>query len=217
MNDLHSTLARLAHHGRRGSMRIFSLCAVTGALVLAAAANAAVPEFDSAQGAGSIAPNSCVLADPAPVVSGTTFCLTQGREFSFSAKQRGFGERATGFYTQRNLLNPGPGIRGEVTCLNVLGEFAVFGGIVRQSASTSLIGLPFVVYVVDNGPPGSSPPDLISPLGTFPQNDPDRPLLPEAFPNICPPPFPSLYGYFAVDTGDIVVEDESASDTVVGP
>ena len=215
MNDFDS-IAPLRSAGRRVRVATTFVGAVLGALLFALAGSAAAPDFDSAQGAGSIAPGTCVLDEPAPISPGTAFCLTQGREFSFSAKQRGFGERATGFYTQRNAVNPGPGIRGEVTCLNVLGEFAVFGGIIRESVSSTLIGLPFVVYVVDNGPPGSSPRDLISPLGVFPQADPDLALLPQAFPNICPPPFPSLYGYFPVSQGDIVVDDESAKGLPTG-
>jgi hypothetical protein len=168
-------------------------------LVLALPAVAAAPATDSAQGAGSVAPGTCV----------GTFCLASGREFSFSAKAIGFGGHATGTYHQSNLINAGPGVTGDVTCLNVLGNFASFGGVITQAAGNpAAVGLPFVVYVADNGPADSGL-DLISPLGVFASDDPDLGLLPAGFPRVCPPAVPSLYGYFPVSQGNIVVTDES--------
>jgi hypothetical protein len=174
------------------------LCALAFGAVPAVAS---APTFDSAQGAGSIAPGSCV----------GTFCLNQGREFAFSAKQIGFGGHASGTYQQSNLINPGPGVTGTVECLNVAGNLASFGGVITSDpGSPSLVGVPFVVWVADNGPADSGL-DLISPLGVFPTGDPDLASLPTAFPHVCPPAAPSLYGYFPVSQGNIVVDDESPS------
>ena len=91
----------------------------------------------------------------------------------------------------------------------MLGDTASFAGVLDAAPNPDLVGVPFAVWVVDNGPPGGETPDLISPLVIFPEDDPDRPLLPPAFPNVCPQPFPSLYGYYPVTDGNIVVEDQS--------
>lgn len=183
-------------------MKALLLAVAAAALsITVAPATAAAPTFDSAQGAGSIAPGSCV----------GSFCLGAGREFNFSAKQLGFGAHATGTYHHSTLINPGPGITGRVTCLNVLANTASFGGVITNDpGQPEFVGTPFVVWVVDNGPADSGL-DLISPLAVFPAGDADLPLLPPGFPAICPPAFPSIYGYFPVSQGNIVVDDESPS------
>jgi hypothetical protein len=173
------------------------LCALAFGAVPAVAA---APTFDSAEGAGSIAPGSCI----------GSFCLNAGREFDFSATQLGFGTAAKGTYHQAGLLNPGAGVSGRVTCLNVAGNLASFGGVITSDAGDpSLVGVPFAVWVADNGPADSGL-DLISPLNVYPPGDPDLPTLPGGFPHICPPPV-SPDGYFPVSQGNIVVDDESPS------
>jgi hypothetical protein len=172
-----------------------ALACVLAAFVVAAPAVAKPPAFASAQGAGSIAPGACV----------GTFCLGNGREFDFTAKQLGFGGHAAGTYHQAGLDSTGPGVTGRVTCLDVLGNFASFGGVITDDpGSPQLVGVPFVVWVADNGPADSGL-DLISPLGVFPTGDPDLGLLPQGFPHVCPPAVPSLYGYFPVGQGNVVV------------
>lgn len=186
----------------------FKTALATGvaAAALAGAAYAAAPLLDKTEGAGTT--GACTVVPP--VVTGENFCFPRGRDFAFSAHQRGLGDRATGFYTQRSIGSTGTGFRGEVTCLNVVGETAVFGGVFRSTTGPVPERIPFIIYVVDNGNArDGDPPDLISPLGIFPQDDPDEPLLPQGFPNVCPPPGASIYGYLPVTDGNIVVEDQS--------
>ena len=197
-------------------MRVTLLCAFVGALALATAGNAAAPAFDSAQGAGSYNARGCMIMVP-PDRELTCFPdVDRVRTFSFSAKQRGFGERASGFWTRRQAIAGGgtSTLGGRVTCLNTLGDTAVFGGVITEQSNpagnTELVGVPFLIWVVDNGTASDGdPPDLISPEAVFPDGDPDRPLLPRAFPNVCPQPFPSLYGYFPLTSGNIVVDDQA--------
>ena len=190
------------------------LVIVAASLAVAAPATAGPPAFDKAEGAGSYLRAGCTIGVPegrGPYCFATDPLVT--RTFSFSAIQYGFGERANGTYTQD--ANGGTThFVGRVTCLNVLANTAVFGGVVTESSVAPYEGLPFVVWVVDNGSAtDGGPPDLISPVAIFPQGDEDLPLLPAAFPNICPQPFPSLFGYFPLESGNIVVEDESPPGT----
>jgi hypothetical protein len=183
-------------------------CGLVAALALATAGNAAAPLFDSTEGAGTYG-LGCALD--------ASFCLPNtSRAFSFSAHQLGGGLRASGtFVTDSTNLSTGITRRfaGRVTCMNAFANTAVFAGIVEEAPplpdGSPLVGEAFIVWVVDNGPAGSNPPDLISPLAFLPKDDPDRPLAPKAFPNVCPQPFPSFYSYFPVTSGNIVVDDES--------
>lgn len=184
--------------------KLAGLAVVAAALMAATAAPAAAPEFDKAEGAGTYGPGCPVLAPP-----GTEFCPATERRFSFSALQRGFGERASGVFTHEHVTLDGQLRRfaGQVTCLNVLGDTAVFGGNLTESPDDVLV--PFIVWVVDNGNASDGdPPDLISALQI---NLPEEgPIFGVAFPNVCPHPFPSPIGYLPVTSGNIVVEDESA-------
>ena len=197
----------------KGALVLALAAALSAALSLATAAPAAAPTFAKTEGAGETAP--CTVVPP---LSGTQFCFTRGRSFAFEAMARGggpivrgLGARATGFYAHSSV-GLTPVLRGDVTCLNVVGNTAVFGGVLRRIANETGPRIPFVVYVVDNGEANEGdPPDLISPLSVFPENDPDRPLLPEAFPHLCPPPAPSIYGYLPVTDGNIVVQEGEIS------
>jgi hypothetical protein len=175
-------------------LALFALAATA----LAAPVIAAAPAFDSATGAGSVAPGACA----------GSVCLNSGRQFAFSAHQLGFGRHANGTYHQSNLINPGPGITGRVTCLNAVGNAAVFAGVITDDpGQPEVVGAPFAVWVVDNGPANSGL-DLISPLGVYPAGDPDLASFPNGFPNVCPAPVSPL-GYFPVSQGNIVVDDQS--------
>lgn len=191
--------------------KLAGLAVVATAMVAVAAkpADAVPPEFDKAEGAGTYG-GTCITFPPGTPLAGTVFCPPQ-RSFSFSAIERGFGERGQGFYTQQNLVSGTGRITGRVTCLTVLGDTAVFGGTIADAAVAEVIGLPFVVWVVDNGPSGGVLPDLISPFFfIFDEIDRETAGTTAAFPNVCPQPFPSPIGYFPVTSGNIVVEDESA-------
>ena len=198
-------------------MRVFIAVAGTlAALVIATVAAAAQPTFAKTEGAGSAGP--CTVVPP---LTGENFCFPRGRDFAFSAVSRGVGPvirglggRANGFYSQASPIGTTLRVIGDVTCLNVVGNTAVFGGVVRPGTVTGSEAerIPFIVYVVDNGEASEGdPPDLISPMGIFPQGDPDRPLVPEQFPRLCPPPVPSIYGYLPVTNGNIVVQEGSVS------
>lgn len=194
-------------------MRFVLAAAAAAVLAGATAAVAAAPAFDKAEGAGTYGPGCFTTA---PIVTDPgTFCFGFERRFSFSAQQLGFGGRANGFYTHERT-NPSGGNRftARVTCLNVAGNAAVFGGVVTaglpQPNGEPSVGEPFVVWVVDNGNASDGdPPDLISPFAFFPDDDPDRHLVPTALPNVCPQPTPSLYGYLPLTSGNIVVDDRA--------
>ena len=178
------------------------LAALGVALAGASAAGAAAPTFSKAEGAGSFGPG-CETVPPLDF-PGQPICFPFGHTFEFSAVDRG-PFHANGFYAQTVTGRP-PGFRGDVTCLNVIGNTGVVGGVLTEPAAAA--GIPFVAYMVDNGPNnGTTPPDLISPLGIFPEGDVDLAFLPQGFPHVCPPPEPSIYGYFPVDQGDVVVQE----------
>jgi hypothetical protein len=65
---------------------------------------------------------------------------------------------------------------------------------------------------LDNGTPGSSTPDQISVLSILPADDPDRPLMPERFPFVCPAAN-SIYGYAPLTSGDITVSELTIGDS----
>lgn len=158
---------------------------VLAAMVAAAAAAPAAadpPAFDKAEGA-------CAFTCD-PVIPGFNACnAPRVFEFSFSAIQLGFGPHARGFI-RRTLVAPFPGgeSRGRVTCLNVIGNAAVFGGFLETGSP----GQPFFVWVIDNGPPGSSPPDLMSLFWVTPFVE-EVVAIPPGAPFLCPQPFGPLY------------------------
>jgi hypothetical protein len=89
----------------------------------------------------------------------------QGPPFALSAHlgpQGAFGEYNS------NANNGGfLDFRGDVTFLIVSGNTAVICGVVRHAAMPAQEGTGFAVAVVDNGPPGSVTPDLISLTNVF--------------------------------------------------
>jgi hypothetical protein len=188
----------------RRKLALLAVGVATAALSVATA-SAGPPEFDKAEGAGTYGPGCAILVPPE--LQG---CFSFARNFSFSAIQRGFGESASGVYTNERLDNERR-FTGRVTCLNVLGETAVFGGVIREGVNLTtgqdISGLPFAVWVIDNGNASDGdPPDLISPVFlVLPEEG--KPLG-AAFPMVCPEPV-SPIGYFPLTSGNIVVEDES--------
>ena len=89
----------------------------------------------------------------------------QGPPFALSAHlgpQGAFGEYNS------NANNGGVlDFRGDVTFLIVSGNTALICGVVRHAAMPAEEGTGFAVAVVDNGPPGSGTPDLISLTNVF--------------------------------------------------
>lgn len=193
--------------------RIRLLSAVTGALVAGlAVATIATARGDAGGlgkrdivfGAGTFGPG-CAETHAGP------FCITAQFTFRLLARSRGHGGRASGVFERRNDVN-GNTFLTEVTCANVEGNRAAIGGIVTRTPSpdpSSGTGVPFILYVEDNGTLDRSDgttPDRISPFAVLPEGDPDLSLMPEGFPRVCPSP-ESIYGYFPLTSGDITVSD----------
>ena len=98
----------------------------------------------------------------------------QGPPFALSAH---LGPQ--GAYGEYNTNRPHGGaldFRGDVTFAIISGNTALICGVVRQAAIPEQEGTGFAVAVVDNGGPGSTPPDLISLTNVFipvPQSEAD--------------------------------------------
>jgi len=93
----------------------------------------------------------------------------------------------------------------DVTCLDVRGNTAAIGGIVRKSGDAEVVGDGFVMFLADNGPPTSAARDRSSAAFIDPLSAPE---WPSGFPRVCPAangPF-NAPGYLDVHSGDIVVQ-----------
>jgi hypothetical protein len=78
--------------------------------------------------------------------------------------------------------NPAVDFNGDVTCLFVMGNRAIVGGVVRKGGDVGQEGTGFAVGFEDNGSPGNSPPDLTTLTEVFipvPQSTAD--CMAEAF------------------------------------
>lgn len=173
--------------GTRMNRIVLLVLAGAVALAIAAVGIAATPG-DRARGSGTAGP--CIVEGPLIGI-----CLVE-RDFRFSAITTPKGD-VHGTYSDR--VASGPRLRGDVTCLEVDGNTAVFGGVLT-GGDPALEGTRFNVWVVDNGPPGSAPPDLISPVLIDADSDPAFLLCDTTV---------SPVGYLAVTSGDIRVTDGS--------
>ena len=85
----------------------------------------------------------------------------------------------------------------DVTCLKVVGNEAVMGGVITKEKTglTGIVGTGVLQFVVDNGEPGAALPT------------PDRSVtfFTGVPPPVCPPPDP--FPFFPVDQGNYVVND----------
>ena len=105
--------------------------------------------------------------------------------FEFDAQSDALGGDATGVFALSVVGDPATAFRGEVTCLQVLGNSARFGGIVTESTFGSpVVGDEVTFSVLDGGQA-----DVFSGTGGIP---------------LCSP-FSVVS--FPVDSGNIVVED----------
>ena len=128
------------------------------------------------------------------VFGGGHFVFNTGRNFSLTAS-KGVGTLQYGVAR----------IRAEVTCLNVSGNAAAVGGIIRDSIEPSIVGDLWYMHLVDNGPPvgQATGGDTVSPIMILePSADPG------GLPKSCPAPDPSQAVY-ALDAGDILVHSSS--------
>lgn len=192
-------------------LRLRLLAALAGALVagLSVATIASADGEESppaaqrgyAFGAGTFGPG-CWETHAGP------FCTPFNYTLRLLGVQGGGGPRAWGLFERRNNTT-GTSLAGRVTCMNVHGNRASIGGFFEQVATQPGFGVgdPFVFYVEDNGALGSSTPDQVSALAALPEGDPDRPLMPAAFPYVCPSAN-SIYGYLSLTSGDITVGEE---------
>ena len=196
-------------------LRIRLLAAVAGALIagLAVATIAGASGLDGddepsvrdhAFGVGNFGP-ACWETHGGP------FCAPFNYTIRLLGVQRGAGNRAWGQFERRNHRT-GRSLSGYVTCMNVDGNRASIGGVFDPPPAQPGItaGDPFVFYVEDNGTLSSSTPDQISAISALPETDPDRPLMPAQFPDVCPSP-DSIYGYAPLLSGDITVVDGTVS------
>jgi hypothetical protein len=132
-----------------------------------------------------------------------SFCISQTRDFSLDVHATPAGQALIGDLSDSRPA--GPIDRAEVTCVIVDGDKAAVGGLIRSGAA-GLIGLPFIAYLVDNGPPSSpvddlySRPFILTPGETFPGEPAD-------FPKTCPASADSFFGYLDVHGGDIRIVD----------
>jgi hypothetical protein len=183
--------------------------AITAGLAIATiatgtGANSATPGHDHAFGGGTFGP-ACWQTHSGP------FCAPFDYTFRLLGVSLGESGRAAGVMERRNNVTGGT-FRGDVTCMEVDGNRASIGGVLTVTSGQPGIseGDPFVLYVEDNGTlhaSDGSTPDQISALSVLPPGDPDRPLMPEGFPAVCPDA-DSLYGYAALTAGDITVSDD---------
>jgi hypothetical protein len=143
-------------------------------------------------------------AGPPPGCFPDTFCTNQTRDFSLDVHATPAGQALIGDLADSRPA--GPIDSADVTCVTVDGNRAV-GGFVRSGAA-GLIGVPFIAYLVDNGPPSSPVDDLYS--RPFLLNGGETfPGQPADFPKTCPASADSFFGYLDVHGGDIRIVDRS--------
>ena len=126
------------------------------------------------------------------------FCTQVTREFSLFAVSSPQGGGAYGTVTFGNVEHGGPVYAVRVTCLAVSGNLAEIGGVVVDSADPTAIGGAFRVFVRDSGTPGSAARDGVSPL--FPEAPPAQATCGDLSTGALGS------GYFALASGDVVVE-----------
>ena len=193
--------------------RIRLLAALTGALLagLSLSAIAAAYNFDGDSGGGphGYAFGVGTYGPACWQTHGGPFCTPFDYTSRVLAVQQGI-HQAWGTFERRNNVTGGV-FAGTVTCTTIDHNRASIGGILTKEPGAQpgiSVGMPYVIYVEDNGTVGSSAPDQISALSILPADDPDRPLMPAGFPYVCPAA-DSIYGYAPLTSGDITVEDSS--------
>jgi hypothetical protein len=136
---------------------------------------------------------------PGCTTGGQVFCDSRSFVFHLAALS-GSGFPALGYFDRTNVAN-GNTFAGAVTCLRVSGNQASVGGILTRTPDGSGIGAPFLVYVLDNGRPGATLSDGISPFEIF---GPGETTPAVGFPYSCPPASSPL-GYYSLTSGDVIV------------
>ena len=173
------------------------LTVALAAVVLAAAAPAAAKSSHhsllahAAVGTGAFGPGCTTGGSQA-------FCDSRSFVFHLAALSGFFGFPALGYFDRTNVAN-GNTLAGAVTCLSVSGNQASVGGFVTRTPDGSGTGVPFLVYVLDNGRSGAGLSDGISPFEIV--GPEEAPVA--GFPYVCPSPGSPL-GYYSLTSGDII-------------
>jgi hypothetical protein len=81
------------------------------------------------------------------------------RQLHFALSAHDGPHGAFGTYNSMSAVNPGLDFDGDVTCLFVMGNEAIVGGVVRKGGDVGQEGTGFAVGFRDNGAPGNSLPD----------------------------------------------------------
>lgn len=186
---------------------------LVGAIAGAAAAGLAVATIAAATGSGVDRPRDYAygVGNYGPAcwqTHGGPFCSPFHYTSRLLAARQG-SERAWGEFERHNN-DTGGTFFGPVTCVTVEGNRAAIGGVLTEQPGQPgvSVGDPYVIYVEDNGRPGGSAADQISALSILPEGDPDRPLMPARFPDVCPSA-DSIYGYAPLTSGDITITESS--------
>jgi hypothetical protein len=144
--------------------------------------------------------------EPGCTTGGPTLCVPFTYTFRLLAVPNGEEGKPWGLFQRRNHGTGGI-YTGRIACTTIEGNRAVIGGYLTASAVPEFLGEPFIVYVEDGGPLGSSSPDRISLLAALPPGDPDLALVPERFPRVCPSVDSNPYGWLPIATGDVTVSE----------
>ena len=92
--------------------------------------------------------------------------MTGVRQVHFALSAHDGPSGAFGTYNSTSD-NPALDFKGDVTCIFVLGNRAIVGGVVRQGGDVGQEGTGFAVGFEDNGSPGNSLPDLTTLTDVF--------------------------------------------------
>lgn len=91
--------------------------------------------------------------------------------------------------------------RTRITCMTVVGNQAVVGGIITSDAANpQAVGDEMLFYVVDNGGPGNAPLDKMSPRLIYTPAE-----FTPGFPSSCGSPTSNVGGYADVHAGDVSI------------
>lgn len=122
---------------------------------------------------------------PACVSEPFQFCLPNERSFAIDAHVEGHGNGAAYGTWEYGPTNGPWHVRGDITCVTVVGNAAIAGGYVTESERPELVGLAFAAYERDSGTPASHMRDQAS-IGWFGTSDGLPGDFPTSFPQQCP-------------------------------
>jgi hypothetical protein len=130
-----------------------------------------------------------------------TFCSARALDISVDAHGLGTGGPATGTFLSGTNGDTN-GLRARVTCMTVIGNRAVVGGLITDDPSNpTFVGYGLQFYVIDNGDPGNNPTrDKVSGNEI---SSPDE--FAPGFPQHCGAPISTFTGYTDLLAGDVSI------------